>query len=317
MHEPSASALAGDTFSAVFRRYLLATRPKFFTASVLPVVFGTSVGVAASGGLDLLAALIALVSIVLLHAGVNVLNDVYDERSGNDGANEGRIHPFTGGSRFIQNGVLGINAMSRLGVGLVFAGMATGLLLAWLKGPLVLAFGFVGILLGVLYSMPPIWLSARGLGEAAVGIGFGVLPVVGAAWLQGATVEAEILVLSLPVTFWVINVLLINEVPDAPADASVGRKTLVVRFGNNGAASIYGGLGLAATCAALVATQGDLFPLWGALGPLVLLVLVARTVREIRSGERPALRHGIEMTLVTHTAGILWMTAIVITGIVF
>jgi 1,4-dihydroxy-2-naphthoate octaprenyltransferase len=35
---------------------------------------------------------------------VNVVNDYYDHLNGTDAANVERIFPFTGGSRFIQNG---------------------------------------------------------------------------------------------------------------------------------------------------------------------------------------------------------------------
>lgn len=48
-----------------------------------------------------------LLGALLIHAGVNVLNDYYDALNGTDAINQQRIYPFTGGSRFIQNGVLG------------------------------------------------------------------------------------------------------------------------------------------------------------------------------------------------------------------
>jgi hypothetical protein len=44
--------------------------------------------------------------ILFVHAGVNVLNDVYDDISGTDSLNTGYIHPVTGGSRVIQDGVM-------------------------------------------------------------------------------------------------------------------------------------------------------------------------------------------------------------------
>ena len=47
-----------------------------------------------------------MLAVMLVHAGMNVLNDYYDEQNGTDRRNTQRLFPFTGGSRFIQNGVL-------------------------------------------------------------------------------------------------------------------------------------------------------------------------------------------------------------------
>ena len=108
---------------------------------------------------------------------------------------------------------------------------SSGLRLAALKGAVVIALGLSGAALGVVYSATPLQLSARGLGELAVGIGFGVLPVMGAAWLQSGTFGLDSLLISLPLSCWVLNILLINEIPDIEADAAVGKRTLPVRLG--------------------------------------------------------------------------------------
>jgi hypothetical protein len=96
--------------------------------------------------------------------------------------------------------------------------------------------------LGLLYSLPGAQLSARGIGEAAVRFGLGVLPVLGAAWLQTDFVDARVLLLCIPVSGWVTAILIINEVPDIAADRAAHKRTLVVRFGASGARRIYGGL---------------------------------------------------------------------------
>ena len=69
--------------------------------------------------------------------------------------------------------------MARWGSALIGVGMVLGAVLIAIKGMTVLLFGLAGIALATLYSIPPVQLSARGWGEAAVGIGFGVLPVCG------------------------------------------------------------------------------------------------------------------------------------------
>jgi 1,4-dihydroxy-2-naphthoate octaprenyltransferase len=291
------------------RNYALATRPMFLTASLLAVITGTSLGWYSAGRLDAAAALLALLIIALLHAAANVLNDVYDELNGADRLNTQRISPYTGGSRFIQNGVLTLAQMRRWGLLLLALATLLGLGLGIHRGTAIFGFGMAGIGLGILYSAPPVQLSARGLGELAVAAGFGLLPVCGAAWLQTGRFEWPMLALSIPVSCWVANILLINEVPDARSDAAAGKRTLVVRLGIQGASHLYLGLGfLAFACIGLTILTGSLSP-WALLLPGLLLPIGLLNGLRIATAthDTAALRPSIEKTLAIHAAGCLWL----------
>ncbi|NIR32304.1 MAG: prenyltransferase [Gammaproteobacteria bacterium] len=306
--EPSVAALGGGSPLRTARRLLLATRPMFFTASVLPVLLGTAWGQRVSGRLDGDALLLALLAIVCVHGGVNVLNDVYDERSGTDRINMQRIYPYTGGSRFIQNRVMSLEGMQRWGVTLLGLSLLAGAALVALEGMPVLLFGLLGIALGILYSMPPIQLSARGLGETAVGIGFGVLPVTGAVWLQSGGVDAHTVLLALPVSFWVANILLINEVPDIAADGAAGKRTLPVRIGIGGTQRLYLSLNVLAVLAVAAAVGVGALPAAALVAPLLLMVPAAGAARAIAAaGGRDAWLPGIKLTLAIHAVGTLWI----------
>lgn len=312
--EPTIATLGGNSPAQVFKRYFLAIRPKFLTASVLPVLFGTAIGFSSSGAFDALAFALALTAIIFMHAGTNVINDVCDENVGNDSINEERIYPYTGGSRFIQNGVLNTSQMSGWAWVLLTLGAVSGLSLAWAKGIMVIGFGLVGLALGVLYSAPPIRLCGRGLGEAAVALGFGVLPVMGATWLQTGALSERALILSLPVSLWIAAVLLINEVPDRAADARSGSSTLVVMFGPSGARLIY----LVMQFSALAATGGAVYqgmvPIWAlAVSALVALGGLKASGGIANPGEDSInLRKGIEMTLMFHAVGTISLTVAVL-----
>jgi 1,4-dihydroxy-2-naphthoate octaprenyltransferase len=289
--------------------YALATRPMFLTASLLAVVTGTSLGWHSAGRLDAVAASLALLIIALLHAAANVLNDVYDELNGADRLNTQRIYPYTGGSRFIQNGVLTLAEMRNWGLLLLSLATLLGLGLGVYRGTTILGLGMAGIGLGVLYSAPPVQLSARGLGELAVAAGFGLLPVCGAAWLQTGRFEWPVLALSIPVSCWVANILLINEVPDARSDATAGKRTLVVRLGIPGASHLYLGQSvLAFTCIGLTVMTGNLSK-WALLLPGMLLAAGILNARRILQATRntTVLKTSIEKTLAIHAAGCLWL----------
>jgi len=298
-------ALAGPGAGAAARRLFLSTRPAFFTAAIAPILVGSSAAAAALGRIDVTLLALALAATVLAQAATNVYNDVGDDVIGADAGNTGRIYPYTGGSRFIQTGLLTRADMSRLALGLAVAALAVGVVLTLLRGPGIVLLGLAGLALGLLYSMPGPQLSARGIGELAVGVGFGPLPLLGSLWLQRAPVTSGAVLLSLAVGAWVTAILLINEVPDREADARAGKRTLVVRFGADGARRIYIGLTVLALLASAGAIALYVLPLWYALPAAALAVMGATAARGISAdpGGRGRLKKSIEMTLAIHALG--------------
>ena len=312
--DPSPQAFAGDSLAQTGKRLFNATRPKFFPASVLPVLAGTAWGFGASSQFDWLVFALALFATVCVHAASNVLNDVGDESGGTDRKNEDRIYPYTGGSRFIQTGIMSASEMARLGISLLALAALAGLALIFLRGQMVLYFGLAGVALGVLYSLGPVRLSSLAIGETAVAVAFGVVPVAGAAWLQGATLDASLLLYSLPVSAWVAAILLINEVPDIQADGSTGKRTLPVRFGLGGTSVLYVAINLAAAGIIGWLVYTGSLPLFAPLVPALLLILAFKAGAAIRQGieDRAAMTKAIESTLAIHTVGCIWLLACVL-----
>ena len=303
--------LAGNGTGRALRRWFLATRPAFFTASVLPVLVGTAWAGVALHRFDGMLFALALAATVLAHAATNVYNDVGDDVIGTDGANTGRIYPYTGGSRFIQAGLLSREEMMRLALALAGAALAIGVWLSLLRGPGIVALGLVGLSLGYLYSLPGIQLSARGIGEAAVAIGLGALPVLGAVWLQSGGIDAGAVLISVPVSAWVAAILLINEVPDVDADRGAGKLTLVARFGASGARAIYLALTATALAASIASMARHELPRAYALPAILFAVLGVAAAVGISTdpARRAKLKRSIEITLMIHALGCLLLVA--------
>lgn len=307
---PVPEQFIGESTARTAKRLFHATRPKFFPASLLPVLAGSAWGFMVAGQFDVFAFLLALFATMCVHGAANVLNDVGDESGGTDRLNEARVYPYTGGSRFIQDGIMSSGNMARWGCWLVAMAMAAGLVLLYLKGVMILWFGLTGIGLTVLYSLGPARLSSLGLGELAVGIGLGVLPVVGAAWLQTGVIDTNVILFSLPVSAWVTAILLINEVPDIEADGATGKRTLPVRLGLNGTATLYLLVHGSAAAAAIWLTIRGGLPIAAPVVPVMLMLLAYKASTAIRRGvvQRKALTGAIESTLGIHTIGSIWMT---------
>ncbi len=311
---PLLAEFAGNPPVRIAKRLFHATRPKFFPASVLPVFVGTAWGVKVSGQFDATVFALALLATVCVHAGSNVINDVGDDSGGTDRQNSERIYPYTGGSQFIQVGIMDTFAMARLGISLLaVAGMA-GLLLLLAKGPMILVFGLAGVILGILYSVGPLKLSALGLGEFAVAIAFGVIPVTGAAWLQSATLDNAVFVYSVPVSAWVAAILLINGVPDIKADGATGKRTLPVRLGLVGTSRLYFIIHLIAVAAVMQLTAVQLLPIAAPLLPIALLLIAFKAAAAVERGieDREGMTRAIESTLAIHAIGSVWLIACVL-----
>ncbi len=305
--EPDSRALSGKSPGATAKRLFLATRPKFLTASLLPVLVGFAWGYHQGGPFDGWVLSLALLATALVHAASNVYNDVGDDVNGTDVNNQTHIYPFTGGSRFIPNGIMSRGEMARLSYWLFGTSLIVGLALVWLKGMPVVWMGLAGIGLGVLYSMPRIQLIAHGLGELAVTIAFGVIPVNGAAWLVTGTFDTTVMWLSLSVGLWVAAILQINEVPDIEADAAAGKRNFAVRVGARGVAVVYALMQILAFAilAGLVATGR--FSVTLLIIPALLLLPAFRATTLITPPPHDKLVDGIKMTLAIQLVGCVWL----------
>lgn len=288
------------------RRWLLATRPAFLSITLLAVALGLASARYAGAAADLPTIALVLLGALFAHAGANVINDVHDARNGTDAGNEERIAPFTGGSRFIQDGHLSERAMARFGALLLALTGLCGLALLLRSGSGLLAFGLGGLLLAWGYSAPPLKLMSRGLGEVAIGIAWAAI-VAGSdyalrgelalpPWLAGASYGLLI-----------TAILYVNQFPDWRADAAAGKRNWVVRLGRPRAARLYPLFpGLAALLLILAVLRGTLPPATLlALPALIPALLAARAL--IRHAETPArLRPAIRLTLLTaHAWGLL------------
>ncbi len=222
--EPSVAAYKNPV-----ARYFAATRPAFLSASLIACVLGLSS--ARHDGLlfNMAAAIVTLVFALLAHAGANVLNDCYDAENGTDASNVERIFPFTGGSRFIQNGVLTLAQTRNFGFFLL-AGVALAGLWLMLRTDFQLVYiGLAGLFIGWAYSAPPFRLNSRGWGELCIVAGF-LLIVVGADFVQRRIFSPAPFIGGLSYALLVTNLLYINQFPDRNADKAVGKLHWVARL---------------------------------------------------------------------------------------
>ena len=205
-------------------------RPGFLSASAVACVLGWAVAYSSGLPFQAIYALWTLLLALLLHAAANVINDVADAQNGGDAMNQEAIAPFTGGAGLLQSGQVTLAQTRKLALILLVSALLGGCVLASQINWGLLWYGAAGAVLAWGYSAPPLQLMRRGVGELAVAIAW-VLMVGGADFVQRGDFSPLAVVLGSSYALLMANVLLVNGLPDAKADAAAGKRTLVVRVG--------------------------------------------------------------------------------------
>jgi 1,4-dihydroxy-2-naphthoate octaprenyltransferase len=289
------------------KKWIVAIRVPFFTASVAPAVVGVAVAFYEGYAVNWWYAALTLVGLVAVHGGTNLANDYFDHVTRDDWVNLTPT-PFSGGSRVIQDGVLSPRAVFIYSLACFAVGIACGLYL-WrvTPGNVVLWLGLFGVASGALYTALPVAIGYRGVGELFVGLNFGPVAVLGAHYVQTGYLSPAALMASIPVGLLIAAVLYINEFPDYDADRQVNKKTLIVLLGPERAR--YGYIIIIAltyaAVAAFVAFGG--LPAWALISLLTLpLAVKAAAVLMRRYREPYKLLPANALTILVHFAtGIL------------
>jgi 1,4-dihydroxy-2-naphthoate octaprenyltransferase len=280
-------------------RYTLATRPAFLTITLAGCLLGFASSLSSGHGFGAATAGMSMLLALLAHAGINVLNDYYDHLNGTDAANTGRIFPYTGGSRFIQNGVLTPSQTLAFGLSLFALVVAGGLWLLAQSGPGLFWIGLAGLVIGWAYSAPPLKLNGRGLGEVCVAAGF-LLIVAGADFVQRGTYASLPWLAGLPYALLTTNILFINQFPDREADAQAGKRHWVVRLAPEQAARLYALIAMAAAVVLAASAATGALPALALLSLVGMLPSIVAARRLAQDCRRPsALAPAIRATLLS------------------
>ncbi len=286
-----------STYGNPFLRYFFATRPAFLLATFAACLLGLASAKWSGVPIQPVLAFVTLLLALLTHAAVNVLNDYFDAQNGTDNLNTERLYPFTGGSRFIQNGVLTAVQTARFGYALLAVVMLGGLWLIAEIGSGLLWLGFFGLLIGWAYSAPPFKLNSRGLGELCVLLGFlGV--AVGADFVQRNAFSWQAPIAGLPYALLVSNLLFINQFPDRNADMQAGKRHWVVRLPLAKAVYIYPILVWLAVVCLSMGVLVKALPQESMISLLPLLLSIKAAKALVRYAATPSrLRQAIQWTL--------------------
>ena len=186
-----------------------------------------------SNSLNIKVTVLAIVTALFIQIFSNFANDYGDSQKGTD--NQHRVGP----KRTVQSGEITPSQM-KVGMGvLIILSLASGI---WLvaegtKGLdikaflLFLAFGIVALVAAYRYTAGSHPYGYAGLGDVAVFLFFGILPVVGTFFLNTHRINTGVFLPALSIGLFSTGVLNLNNMRDIENDRNSGKKTMVVRMG--------------------------------------------------------------------------------------
>jgi 1,4-dihydroxy-2-naphthoate octaprenyltransferase len=220
--------------------WIRAIRAPFFLGTIIAGLLGSALAFN-EGKFNWFYLIASIIIIAGTNAGINLINDYFDHKSGNDEANLSST-PFSGGSRVIQEKLIKPKQMLIGGI-ITFAIIALfGLYFIIFVNFHLIWFGISGIILGYFYTAPPFKIGYRGFGEILVFLMSGPLAVTGTYFLFTGRISLASILLSIPHGLLVFEILFINEFPDYNADKLVNKKHLVVLMGRDKARYVYTGI---------------------------------------------------------------------------
>ena len=139
----------------------------------------------------------------------------------------------------LNNGTLTLSGLRWAAIACLAGAILTGPYLLWTVGPPVIAFGVIGVVASLGYSLGgPLSMTRLGIADPVFFLMFGSAAVAGAYYVQAAAPGAfpaalplSAWVIGLPVGGLVTDVLLIDDIRDRAFDAQKGWRTGPVRFG--------------------------------------------------------------------------------------
>ena len=243
-----------------------------------------------SGKFIFTPALLCLLFAITAQITANLANDYFDFKNGIDDKDR------DGFKRVLTVGEISPNEMK---IGTIISFILTSIIgccLLFFGKWWMLPVGIIIVIFALAYSAGPYPLSHHGLGDIAVLIFFGIVPVTLTCYLLNGNWSN--LYLSLPTSIasglLAVNVLIVNNYRDVESDAKNNKRTTAVIFGREK-------LGIAYLASGIIAML-LLFPIWrifsyyGLIIPIIYIFLHVNTWKTLIHNEGSVLNGVLQKT---------------------
>lgn len=231
------------------------------TASVLPFLIGLCYSYYHYGIIHLGYVVIYFVAMIIFNMAVDILDNYNDYRHAKEG------HDYREKTNIIGRENLSLRFVFYLMVTMIVISALIGIALAYVVGWPLLWMGLFCYLVGIFYSSGPRPISSLPLGEIFSGVTMGFMISLICVYIN--TFEAfqwnfsevlGIVVIALPNTMWIANLMLANNTCDKEEDEKNERYTLVHYIGKINALRLFAGMNVVAFVAILISFLLGLAP---------------------------------------------------------
>jgi 1,4-dihydroxy-2-naphthoate octaprenyltransferase len=213
--------------------YFQAVRAFSFPASLIPCLLGAMLAILYGTTITWWLIPFIAISLLMLHAGSNVVSDVDDYSKGVDA--EGTL----GGSGVLVKKLLSPKEMFRFGMILLALAVLFGLPIIIERGLVILWFGILGLLGGFFYTRKPIGYKYYAMGDIFIFLLYGPAIVTGTFYSLTGMFNYHVLFVSIPLGLLVAGILQANNLRDIIHDRKANIKTLATVFGESFAKGEY------------------------------------------------------------------------------
>ena len=211
------------------KEFFMCTRPHSYPASIAPVLFGATYALGYEIKFSILKFILFLLACLLIQAATNLFNEYYDYKHGLDKIDsEGISGSIVKGNlspREVMVGALVLYALA----------FVLGLILTFITSFYVLLVGLVCMLVGYFYTGGKYPIAYSPFGEVVSGFFMGTIIIALSFYFQTGYVNADIIVVSIPLFIMIGAILLANNIRDLDNDKESGRRTYAILVGRNNA----------------------------------------------------------------------------------
>ncbi|GAA3015978.1 prenyltransferase [Tetragenococcus solitarius] len=249
------------------------------TASVLPFLIGLCYSWYHYGTIHLGYVVIYFIAMFIFNMAVDILDNYNDYRHAKQG------HDYKEKTNIIGRENLSLRFVFWIMVAMIIISALIGIALAFVVGWPLLWMGLFCYLVGIFYSSGPRPLSSLPVGEIFSGITMGFMISLICVYIN--TFEAfqwnfseifGIVIIALPNTMWIANLMLANNTCDKEEDEKNERYTLVHYIGKPNALRLFAGMNIVAFMAILLSFILGLAP-WTVLLSFLAVPFVYRQTK--------------------------------------
>ncbi len=252
--------------------WIAGARPRTLPAAIAPVVAGTGAA-AFADSIVWWKALLALGVSLALQIGVNYANDYSDGIKGTD---DDRVGPL----RLVGSGLVPARKVKLAAYAFLGLGAILGIALAATTTWWLLLVGAAAIGAAWTYTGGPSPYGYRALGEVSVFVFFGLVAVVGTAFVQIEQITGPALAGGIGVGALACSILVANNLRDIPTDTASGKRTIAVLLGDANTRRFFT---LLVVVAVLSLVWASTFTSWALLG-LIMTPWIVRARQTVSSG---------------------------------